>query len=110
MHPRHSGWTLLLSIALWAPTARVAMAGDIDLIPALVRYLAALAVAAVAVMAVTRLTAGYRTAAAAPQQALLTARREEDGADEAGSASSPADTFDTTAVLEAVAALEPSDS
>ena len=107
MHPRHSGWTLLLSIALWAPTARVAMAGDIDLIPALVRYFAALAVATVAVMAVTHLTTGYRRAATAAQQALVSAP-QEGGTDEAEPA--PADAFDTTAVLEAVTALEPSDS
>ena len=101
MHPRHSGWTLLLSIALWAPTARVALAGDIDLIPALVRYFAALAVATVAVMAVTHLTIGYRTTASAAPSPAAVGEPEEEAATTAADA-----VLDTTSVLEAVTGLD----
>jgi len=101
MHPRQSGWTLLLSIALWIPTARHALDGDIDLIPALVRYLAALAVASVAVMAVTRLTDGYRVAGAAAASAPAEAPALDPKAHD--------DVLDATSVLDAVSTLEVGD-
>ena len=98
MHGRQSGWALLLSVALWAPTAQRTLAGDIDLIPALVRYLAALAVASIAVIALSRVTDGYRLAV------LQSASRDEPASTEAGEA---ADTvLDATTVLDAVGELD----
>jgi hypothetical protein len=92
---------LVLSVALWAPTARLALAGNVDLVPALVRYLAALAVAWAAVAAVTRVTDGYRSAIA--RDAMVSATESSDEADDMGPGGAPV--LDTTAVLEAVSDL-----
>jgi hypothetical protein len=105
MDSRHSGYSLVLSVGLWAPTARRALAGDIELIPALIRYLAALAVAWVAVAAVTRLTHSYRVVAA--QQQLLAALPSPEPVAGASAARPPPETVvDAASVLDAVTELD----
>lgn len=60
MHP-HSRFALALviSLALWYPTLRGALAGDVDVLAAAIRWVAAYAVAAVATSFVSSLLHSY---------------------------------------------------
>ncbi len=52
--------SLLVSLLLWAPTARACFRGDVDLASAGLRYLAAFFVAHLATGVISRLMTAYR--------------------------------------------------
>jgi len=54
--------SLVTSLVLWFPSMQACLRGDLDLAPAGLRYLAALAVARLAMGGLARLVAAYRAA------------------------------------------------
>ena len=54
--------SLVTSLVLWLPSMQACLRGDLDLAPAGLRYLAALAVARLAMNGLSRLVAAYRPA------------------------------------------------
>jgi hypothetical protein len=54
--------SLVTSLVLWFPSMQACLRGDLDLAPAGLRYLAALAVSRLALGALSRLVAAYRAA------------------------------------------------
>jgi hypothetical protein len=59
---RRFGVTLLVSLALWFPTLRELLAGDMPLATALLRYTVGLVIAWLVVAGVDKLLTGYRDA------------------------------------------------
>ena len=87
MHPgARLGITLLVSLALWSPTAGAALAGRVDLTTSAMRYLAALGVSWLAIAALDRLVTSYASAASGsatstggdPTSATRPSRRRDD--------------------------------
>jgi hypothetical protein len=64
--------TLVTSLVLWFPSMRACLGGDLDLAPAGLRYLAALAVSRLAMNGLARLVNAYR-ATQAPDRPAATA-------------------------------------
>lgn len=54
--------SLVTSLVLWFPSMQACLRGDLDLAPAGLRYVAALAVARLAVSGIARLVNAYRSA------------------------------------------------
>ena len=54
--------SLVTSLVLWFPSMQACLRGDLDLAPAGLRYLAALAVSRLAIGALARLVSAYRAA------------------------------------------------
>lgn len=63
MHPNHRlSCSLVASLVLWWPTFRATLAGDVDVLPSSLRWVAAFVVASLAVSTVTNLLHAYRPA------------------------------------------------
>ena len=94
--------SLVTSLVLWFPSMQACLRGDLDLVPAALRYLAALVVSRLALNGIARLVTVYRAAqepeapaeeSPAPPVAEQTPhrRRNDDGSD--GDADTPAATL-----------------
>ena len=69
MHPHHRlTLSLLASLALWAPTFQSTLDGDVDVLAATFRWVAAFVVASMAVSVLTGLLAAYRPVTAPVEQ------------------------------------------
>lgn len=63
MHPNHRlSLSLVVSLALWAPTFRATFDGEVDILTSTVRWVVAFAVASVCIAVVTNLLHAYRPA------------------------------------------------
>ncbi len=72
MHPNHRlSLSLLVSLALWSPTFRATIDGDVDLLTSTLRWVAAFAVATVGVSFLANLLHAYRVVEAVEADAQL---------------------------------------
>ena len=68
MHPNHRlSLSLLVSLALWAPTFRATFDGDVDLLTSTLRWVVAFAISSVCLAVLANLLHAYRVVEAADE-------------------------------------------